>query len=1777
MRERHNMSKSFYNYLVEDLLRDFFKKNPPYGGAKYYVLFENDEHRDGLYQALASSQFAKSIVVSDVYENKHSWIPVEDYNTVLLSPVEYASDIIVGNQSTADNGYLTTLRNAVGSVGKYKHYALLNLLSNDKLESLTTAGFNLHEIGGPFHYEAVYNSMISKLENVISDYDQFCLKRYAEKIKEQIALNEADLFVFQDILAVLQSSNPSLKGQYHKFGYFPDKKYAEPSTMTFTNEQIRKRIADNTSHFEKIKSILTSYSSDAENQLLKYYDVRLTKQILGKVEDEEWCNIDFEQVLESVNRKEEQADLKFVDFVFNKSIYTDIVVRSQGSEKKKKIYTFVCDNSGALNTNLKLAFNKVIDKALLHVMFIGDKKSTPNCKIKSNDVELEVANKPIKIEVGKDNNKFTFFFIRVNTNASTFDFIRPYFSITASANVSLKVPEDVEKITLGKGPNVVGIGSEDDCIDWKEDLLLEIPDSQFSEDDLSFTIKFADANVNFKVEVDGQKIIPLKINKIREIVFKTQESATYFEGNNKVRVGSNEYNLDSDYYEYLEIERQMIHQGCYCLERTVNFVNKKEYIPIEITLPSVVKDSLNAVYSYFKNKGFLPTLTYIDEELKGLFVDYLNSVVEVISNIQPNSTMTMEEFSLTKLGTVVEKNSRRVFFTPFHPLMVAYMLEFAEKYKGDLFDNSKVLNLISPFYLLPYISYDNDNKQPYSDEISSNLRTWLFFESVENESHVSAYNITTLMVESKLKEFKSHFKYLFQIKDSPIIISTIGIYDDTNVVKGLVEFVKNEVKNSSDGLIQRIELHEYVKNITEETFFEKLNRLNSEELIIKELAKHSTSLETGDKEITTLQVLRQFFTRISYFKHDIDECGRKIQYCHIAFYQMETGNNFSKSPTNLLRNELSFNGLISIPSTRNDNNNYVVGFGTKGMIDDSKYGMLYPVVRSMNTLYSNADKYWANSFQQNTCMAKSYVFNDQLLLQSIYENANWVTFLNPEVDIDFFYKQNLYIVHYTDQYTINAKYDSITVTKQIDQYNNMLSGMYDKSIPDPTQKDAFMKTVMNYFNSLNGDWLLSVINKTEVQVREKLSIVAGCIVMKEILSRNSDIVWIPISLEEILRVSGSIGLSQDSLFSKKTLGAKGAMSDDLLMVGVSNNNGQVSLYFYPVEVKASEGNSFVAKATEQVMNTYKVLHSTLFENGGFVNEVYRAFFASQLLTNMDKLWANQLIPESEFSYIDSCRFKLLNLDFDIKETLPVQKLGIVSAISFVGAQPPSMELTIVDKKPLCKITMPLDLCTKSICMTDDSIMKQLNSMPIIMSDEARDYVRDLERALAASNISATSISSTQPSQTPVVSSQPAPVVSEVQILEPSNNVQTEVVDDVEPEAEDVDYSQYLPVQKPIRVIVGKSKRGNEFVFEPNNTKSVTHPNMGIIGTMGCGKTQMTRSIIAQLRKESIHNVSQKPLGVLVFDYKGDYKDKEFLDTVDGTSYKFNLPFNPLKLIVTEDAEGMNLPAITADNISDSFAKAYGLGLTQQSMIKQIIIETYADFGITRDPKTWRNPAPTMDRVVDKFFETNEKGASNNAYALFDKLRDYSIFTTNNNDCVSLFEWLTTVRVIDLTSYPDDTKKVIVSLILDLFYAEMKQLGSSELKDSFREIRSMIVVDEAHQFLKKDFNSFRNIISEGRMFGVGMILSTQNVSDFKTNKQDYSQFILSWAIHHVPNITKQEIANIFGSSDTNADDYIEFIDKAPMFESICKIGHRVDAIRGLPYFELVKTDRRFANN
>ena len=156
------MLKSFYKYLVDELITDYFTTHKPgsFGLKYFYVLFENAEHRNGLYNAIAENLTAHDITVTGIFENRQEWMDVDVLNTKCFQP-------------NAD-GYLTTLRNAVVQPdSQYSDKTLFCILCNNKLESLTSTGVNLLAEGGPLHQDTIFKNMLPQLDNLtILDYDR---------------------------------------------------------------------------------------------------------------------------------------------------------------------------------------------------------------------------------------------------------------------------------------------------------------------------------------------------------------------------------------------------------------------------------------------------------------------------------------------------------------------------------------------------------------------------------------------------------------------------------------------------------------------------------------------------------------------------------------------------------------------------------------------------------------------------------------------------------------------------------------------------------------------------------------------------------------------------------------------------------------------------------------------------------------------------------------------------------------------------------------------------------------------------------------------------------------------------------------------------------------------------------------------------------------------------------------------------------------------------------------------------------------------------------------------------------------------------------------------------------------------------------------------------------------------------------------------------------------------------------------------------------------------
>ena len=121
---------------------------------------------------------------------------------------------------------------------------------------------------------------------------------------------------------------------------------------------------------------------------------------------------------------------------------------------------------------------------------------------------------------------------------------------------------------------------------------------------------------------------------------------------------------------------------------------------------------------------------------------------------------------------------------------------------------------------------------------------------------------------------------------------------------------------------------------------------------------------------------------------------------------------------------------------------------------------------------------------------------------------------------------------------------------------------------------------------------------------------------------------------------------------------------------------------------------------------------------------------------------------------------------------------------------------------------------------------------------------------------------------------------------------------------------------------------------------------------------------------------------------------------------------------------------------------------------------------------------------------------------------------------------------------------------------MQKHGKPVVDGEFRQITKMICVDEAQNILSQDFLSLHKILKEGREYGVGLILSTQSVSHFKTSKNNYADYMMTWVVHRVAGISNPDTKLIFNIDDkSKQDDLREAIGKLEKHHSIYVDGDK----------------------
>lgn len=341
-------------------------------------------------------------------------------------------------------------------------------------------------------------------------------------------------------------------------------------------------------------------------------------------------------------------------------------------------------------------------------------------------------------------------------------------------------------------------------------------------------------------------------------------------------------------------------------------------------------------------------------------------------------------------------------------------------------------------------------------------------------------------------------------------------------------------------------------------------------------------------------------------------------------------------------------------------------------------------------------------------------------------------------------------------------------------------------------------------------------------------------------------------------------------------------------------------------------------------------------------------------------------------------------------------------------------------------------------------------------------------------------------------------------------------------------------------------------------------NMGVVGDLGTGKTQLLKSLITQIASSSQENRGQAPR-FLIFDYKRDYSSEDF---VAATGARVVRPHRiPLNLFDTRTAG--DVPAPWFDRFrffADVLGKIYsGIGNVQREKLKQAVKAAYGA-APPGQPPTLREVHAAYSDIVE--------GKPDSPMSIIGDMLDMEIFEDQPSKTLPFDAFLDGVVVIalDALGQDDHSKNMLVAVMLNMFYENMLRTPKRPFvgqDPQLRAIDSYLLVDEADNIMRYEFDVLRKLLLQGREFGTGIILASQYLRHFKAGGTDYREPLLTWFVHKVPNVTAGELSAL-GLSATAAE-MAERVKALGNHECLYKsFDSPGEFIRGYPFYELIRT-------
>ncbi len=296
------------------------------------------------------------------------------------------------------------------------------------------------------------------------------------------------------------------------------------------------------------------------------------------------------------------------------------------------------------------------------------------------------------------------------------------------------------------------------------------------------------------------------------------------------------------------------------------------------------------------------------------------------------------------------------------------------------------------------------------------------------------------------------------------------------------------------------------------------------------------------------------------------------------------------------------------------------------------------------------------------------------------------------------------------------------------------------------------------------------------------------------------------------------------------------------------------------------------------------------------------------------------------------------------------------------------------------------------------------------------------------------------------------------------------------------------------ILLGADAESGEDVFwNPDQASGTPNPHVLILGESGTGKTYAISCLTAELAQQGVVSI--------VFDYGQGFSPKALADEFANATHPVELHadrdgvnINPLQ-IFPSDLHG---PVNVAQRVADTFARVYKkIGVQQHAILRQAVLDVMADAGILQnEPNTWTADLPAFSAVqnkLDDYASNPLNPQSRNASTASSHISTLFVFNTfrPGGQRLSWTDMLAArnrVVVIQLKGLEHTLERAVTEFMLFNLIGFIEAMGPAPL-------RCFVVLDEAHKLSFDRGSPVEKLLREGRKFGLGLILASQQPEDF----------------------------------------------------------------------------------